>query len=333
MPRASYRIAVASGSGDYRLHISTLGHASFRRRVTHAGTESSYVIDAVLAPPSRRSPPRVSRRVARAFARPGFRLPPARVGQHGASSSPTCASDGADGLITWENNCVDSVGVQADRRSSADSSRTTADPRLLQRVGVAPDSAACLVEAMRFVQAPSRRRRSRARVPRTTSRSSPVSSGSPHVNGDGLANDRAVIIDPATSADPALATGMRELFTSSDGALGRCLRSQLGRAAGPNSCETPWSVTLNAQVMVRHRRPQALRVSEIALNFATRSRGSTSSCMAARVSADGAPSRFPTRCSTPCAGSTRAPALSSTRSTRASDVRSPRACSGARRSG
>jgi hypothetical protein len=88
------------------------------------------------------------------------------------------------------------------------------------------------------------------------------------VNGDGLVNDRAMIFDPATTEDGQLAAGMRELLASSSGSLSRCLRSQLGQAAARNSCESPWTVTLNAQVSVTHPRLQAIRVSEISMNFA-----------------------------------------------------------------
>lgn len=88
------------------------------------------------------------------------------------------------------------------------------------------------------------------------------------VNGDGLVNDRAVIIDPATTGDPAVAAAMRDLLATSDGTLRRCLQSQLGRAAGRNSCESPWAMTLNAQVSVAHEKLRALRVSEISVNFA-----------------------------------------------------------------
>jgi hypothetical protein len=59
------------------------------------------------------------------------------------------------------------------------------------------------------------------------------------VNGDGLANDRALITD-----SPAL----RSLIASSSRNVARCLTSQLGRIAGRNSCEGPWTAQLNASV-------------------------------------------------------------------------------------
>jgi len=69
----------------------------------------------------------------------------------------------------------------------------------------------------------------------------PVVSGD--INGDGYANDRAFIADPAQTADTALASGMRSLLAASNGAVRSCLQSQLGRIAARNSCEGPWTST------------------------------------------------------------------------------------------
>ena len=67
----------------------------------------------------------------------------------------------------------------------------------------------------------------------------PVVSGD--VNGDGYSNDRAFIFDPTTVADPAVATAMQALLASTSGQAKECLRAQLGRIAGRNSCEGPWT--------------------------------------------------------------------------------------------
>lgn len=67
----------------------------------------------------------------------------------------------------------------------------------------------------------------------------PVVSGD--VNGDGYSNDRAFIFDPATAADPAVATAMQALIASTSGGARDCLRSQFGRIATRNSCEGPWT--------------------------------------------------------------------------------------------
>jgi len=61
------------------------------------------------------------------------------------------------------------------------------------------------------------------------------------VNGDGYANDRAFVPDPAHAGDPALAAGMTALLAGASGNVRSCLTSQLGRVAGRNSCEGPWT--------------------------------------------------------------------------------------------
>ena len=68
------------------------------------------------------------------------------------------------------------------------------------------------------------------------------------VNGDGLANDRAFIFDPATAGDPRLAADTRALLAGAAPGVRRCLESQYGRGAVPNSCEGPWTADLNVQV-------------------------------------------------------------------------------------
>ena len=49
------------------------------------------------------------------------------------------------------------------------------------------------------------------------------------VNGDGLANDRAFVADPARAGDPASGAGMRALLASSSSSVRDCLTRQLGR--------------------------------------------------------------------------------------------------------
>jgi hypothetical protein len=65
------------------------------------------------------------------------------------------------------------------------------------------------------------------------------------VNGDGFANDRAFIFDPATTADTLLSRGMTRLQDAAPGAVRDCLRRQAGRIAAPGSCRTPWSPSIN----------------------------------------------------------------------------------------
>ena len=70
------------------------------------------------------------------------------------------------------------------------------------------------------------------------------------INGDGSRNDRAFIFDPANVADTAVAAGMRRILARDD-RVGDCLRSQLGRVAGRNSCQAPWNPTLDFQANFR----------------------------------------------------------------------------------
>lgn len=82
-----------------------------------------------------------------------------------------------------------------------------------------------------------------------------ISSGLPYtpmvgsdINGDGLANDRAFVFNPATAGNPALESALQTLLTSTSENARACLRRQAGRAAGRNSCEGPWSATMNLTV-------------------------------------------------------------------------------------
>jgi hypothetical protein len=61
------------------------------------------------------------------------------------------------------------------------------------------------------------------------------------VNGDGYANDRAFIFNPASAGDTALASGIQALLSQGSSAARSCLQSQLGKLAGRNSCQGPWT--------------------------------------------------------------------------------------------
>jgi len=87
------------------------------------------------------------------------------------------------------------------------------------------------------------------------------------VNGDGLSNDRAFIFDPTAATDTALASGMRALLHDAQPATRECLERQLGRAAGRNSCEGPWTALLDAQLMYQGKFPFG-RTGSVALHFA-----------------------------------------------------------------
>ena len=69
------------------------------------------------------------------------------------------------------------------------------------------------------------------------------------VNGDGQQNDRAFVFgDASGEADPQLAADMRALLASADGYARDCLRAQLGRVAGRNSCRSGWTVRPDLRV-------------------------------------------------------------------------------------
>ncbi len=82
-----------------------------------------------------------------------------------------------------------------------------------------------------------------------------LSSGAPFtpsvngdINGDGARNDRAFIVNPATSADPALAAAFQKLLDEAPGRVRDCLARQLGRVADRNSCRGPWQPSLDLQL-------------------------------------------------------------------------------------
>lgn len=67
------------------------------------------------------------------------------------------------------------------------------------------------------------------------------------INGDGLPNDRAFVFDPARAAGTTLASDLGSLL-SAGGTARDCLGHQVGSVARPNSCEGPWTASLNLQV-------------------------------------------------------------------------------------
>jgi hypothetical protein len=76
------------------------------------------------------------------------------------------------------------------------------------------------------------------------------------INGDGARNDLAFLFDPATTADPAVAAGMRRVLDGASGGVRACLESQLGAIAGRNSCRQPWSYSLDLRFNVSPALPQ-----------------------------------------------------------------------------
>lgn len=70
------------------------------------------------------------------------------------------------------------------------------------------------------------------------------------INGDGLANDRAFVLDPSRTSDQSAASAMRELLTGGSRGVRECLRRQLGEAALVSSCKGPWTATANARLQL-----------------------------------------------------------------------------------
>ena len=68
------------------------------------------------------------------------------------------------------------------------------------------------------------------------------------VNGDGFANDRAFIFAPPSGSP--LATAMDALIASSSPAVRDCLLRQRNAPADRNSCEGPWTTSLNMRLTI-----------------------------------------------------------------------------------
>jgi hypothetical protein len=81
---------------------------------------------------------------------------------------------------------------------------------------------------------------------------SPMVSGD--VNGDGRANDRAFVFNPAdalASGDTAVANGMTRLLANTSARARECLLNQMGKVADRSTCSTPWSPSLDLQANIR----------------------------------------------------------------------------------
>ncbi|MEP6835865.1 MAG: hypothetical protein ABJB74_20925, partial [Gemmatimonas sp.] len=70
------------------------------------------------------------------------------------------------------------------------------------------------------------------------------------INGDGVANDRAFIPNPAVSQDTVVAHAVATLLTSAPSNIRRCLQRQLGAIAKQNSCRLGWGVNLDLAINV-----------------------------------------------------------------------------------
>jgi hypothetical protein len=84
------------------------------------------------------------------------------------------------------------------------------------------------------------------------------------VNGDGYANDRAFVFDPAAATDPLVAGGMQALLQQGSRVARECLARQLGTLAARNSCQGPWVSSANLTIgfnPLKLRLPQRMNLS------------------------------------------------------------------------
>jgi len=65
------------------------------------------------------------------------------------------------------------------------------------------------------------------------------------INGDGNANDRAFIFDPARVTDTLFGRQLAQVMAGATSQSRTCLVSQVGRIAAANSCSTPWRAQLD----------------------------------------------------------------------------------------
>ncbi len=87
------------------------------------------------------------------------------------------------------------------------------------------------------------------------------------VNGDGQSNDRAFVFDPAKAANASLANGMNTLMAAAPSLARSCLESQLGAAAGRNSCEGPWTASMSASIVSKYYKAFDGRLFRYSVSF------------------------------------------------------------------
>jgi len=75
------------------------------------------------------------------------------------------------------------------------------------------------------------------------------------INGDGLPNDRAFVFGSTSSAtDAAAAAQMKSLLSGASSRVRECLERQLDHIARRNSCDGPWTATMNALIILNPER-------------------------------------------------------------------------------
>lgn len=90
------------------------------------------------------------------------------------------------------------------------------------------------------------------------------------VNGDGFSNDRAFVFDPRVATDRQLAGDLQRIIDGASRETRACLVRQLGRVARPQSCTTPWHMTLDGKFAFASKTmglPTRLTIAIEALNI------------------------------------------------------------------
>lgn len=101
-----------------------------------------------------------------------------------------------------------------------------------------------------------------------------VASGTPFtpivnadVNGDGLPNDRAFVFGPSGAPDAAVAGQMKSLLSGASSRVRECLEHQVDRIARRNSCNGPWTATMNALLILNPERLRMQNRTQLSLSL------------------------------------------------------------------
>jgi hypothetical protein len=87
------------------------------------------------------------------------------------------------------------------------------------------------------------------------------------VNGDGLPNDRAFVFGPSGAPDAAVAAQMKSLLSGASSRVRECLERQVDRIARRNSCNGPWTATMNALLILNPERLRMQNRTQLSLSL------------------------------------------------------------------
>ncbi len=86
------------------------------------------------------------------------------------------------------------------------------------------------------------------------------------INGDGRANDRALVPSTSSKTDAVLATQMRALLSGAPSNVRECLQQQMGAVAARNSCRGAWTQAMTLQF--RPQLPFTVQGHDVVANIA-----------------------------------------------------------------